>query len=212
LKADIVISPGGYRGLYVAGICHYVKNHFNVKNKTFAGFSSGTFGALFMVLDKEHNCDYIRNTMKLTKGPISSLLTEVIETIRSKFKSNQFDLSRLQIAVSTPKGLEYFDHFLTLEEALYCCRCSSFIPFVTCHDIFMFYKGSPTLDGALFYREVMAKEKKTLFIDSAMFGRYKPHRLAGLSKPQISIYDMYLNGYHDARKNHAYFESYFKDD
>lgn len=75
----------------------------------------------------------------------------------------------------------------------------------------MFYKSKLTLDGGVFYRDVKKKEMETLFIDPVMFGRYKPSRLAGLVTPTISMYQMYLNGYHDARKNHSYFERYFQD-
>ena len=211
LEADIVISPGGFRGVYTNGICHYVKNHFNVKNKTFAGFSSGSFNSLFMVLDPEKDNTYIRKLITLKKGPIHQLLHEVIHTIDENFKTEQFDLSRVHVAVSTSKGLEYFKQFLTLKDALCCCKCSSFVPFLTTHELLMFYRSKLTLDGALFYRDVKKEEKRKLFIGPNMFGRYKPARLQGFFQPKESMYQMYLNGYHDARKNHAYFETFFQD-
>lgn len=211
VEADIVISPGGYRGVYVAGICHYVKNHFDIKNKTFAGFSSGSFNSLFMVMNDEKNNLFLNHLFSLKKVPISQLLDNVIHSI-STFESDDFDLSRIHVAVSTTKGLEYFKDFLNLQDALSCCKCSSFVPLITCHDIFMFYRNKLTLDGAVFYRDVKyQKDKKTLFIDSTVFGRYKPNRIAGLIQPKESIYQMYLNGYHDARKNHSYFAQYLTE-
>jgi hypothetical protein len=211
LEADIVISPGGFRGVYTNGICHYVKNHFNVKNKTFAGFSSGSFNSLFMVLDDELNNIYIKKLTELKKRPIHQFLDQVIHIIHENFETDQFDLSRIHVAVSTSNGLEYFKHFLTLKEALSCCKCSSFVPFITCHDLFMFYKSKLTLDGAIFYRHVKKEEKRKLFISPNMFGRYTPNSIPTLFQPKESMYQMYLNGYHDARKNHAFFELFFRD-
>ena len=211
LEADIVISPGGYRGIYVAGICHYVKNHFDIQNKTFAGFSSGSFNSLFMVLDKEQDNAYLQKMFALKKGPIHKLLRDVIHTVSDHFTLEQFDLARLQIAVSTTTGLEYFKQFLTLQDVLACCKCSSFVPFLTHSDIFMIYRNKLTLDGAIFYRDVKKQRRPDmLFLDANMFGRYKPNRMAGFIRPKESVYQMYINGYHDARKNHAYFDSYLQ--
>lgn len=211
LDADIVLSPGGYRGVYTLGICHYVKNHFDVKDKTFAGFSSGSFNGLFMVIDKEYNNQFLNHLFCIKKCSIERLLTNVTHVISDNFKKEQFELERLHVAVSTPDGLEYFKDFLTLQDVLSCCTCSSFVPMVTCHDIFMFYRSKLTLDGGVFYRDVKKQEKEKLIIHPSMFGRYKPNRTAGFYQPKTSTYQMYLNGYHDARKNHAYFEQFFKE-
>ena len=211
IQADIVIAPGGYRGIYVLGICHYVKNHFEVKNKTFLGFSSGSLNSLFMTLDKEQDYLYIQRLFTMNKKKsISKLLTEVIESTR-KVGESSFDIKRLHVGVSTPKGLEYFKNFLNLEDALYCCKCSSFVPFITYQDIFLFYKSKLTLDGGFYYRSVKKhRDHKMLFIDSTMFGRYQPHIMAGLQQPSKPLYQLYLDGYHDARKNHTYFEPFFQ--
>ena len=210
LEADIVIAPGGYRGLYTVGICHYVKNHFDLNNKKFAGFSSGTFNALFMLINPELQNKYLRLVFTLQEGPVARLLEEVIHTITTQFEEKDFALDRLHVGVSTVTGLEYFKQFLSLQDALSCCKCSSFVPFVTYPDLFMFYRSKLTLDGGVFYRDVRKEHPETLFIDSTMFGRYQPSRLAGLGQPSTPMYQMYLNGYHDARKNHAYFEKFLQ--
>lgn len=213
IDADIVIAPGGYRGVYVLGLCHYIKNHFDVTNKTFLGFSSGSFNSLFMTLDKEEDIQFIRNlfAMNNTKS-ISKMLIDIID-ITKKIPESKFDLNRLQIGVSTPNGLTYYKEFLNMEDALYCCKCSSFVPFITYRDVFLFYKSKLTLDGGFYYRSVKRRRnKETLFIDSTMFGRYKPHMMAGLGQPKKGLYQLYLDGYHDARKNHAYFEPFFQSE
>jgi hypothetical protein len=211
LEADILIAPGGYRGVYVLGICHYVKNHFNVKNKTFVGFSSGSFNSLFMVLNPEENNKFLMLLFSLKKGPISKFLQDSISSIK-KLENDCFDLERLHVAVSTTNGLEYFKQFLTLHDALDCCKSSSFVPFITYNDMFLFYRNKLTLDGAVFYRDVLKKKPDNkLFIEPSMFGRYNRNRIAGIMIPNESFYQMYLNGYNDARKNHTYFERFFKE-
>jgi hypothetical protein len=210
--ADIIISPGGYKGLYTIGICHYIKTHFDVTKKRFAGFSSGSFNTLFMTLDSEQNNEFLRQMFSLDKRnqPISTLLTRIVNTLKKNFTDKDFDLNRINVGVSTTTGLKYFNHFLSLEDALYCCKCSSFIPFLTYNDMFLFYRGNLTLDGALYYKKVRrTKSKETLFIESSMFGRYTRNLTEGLKKPKATYYQLYLNGYHDARMNHDYLAQYF---
>jgi hypothetical protein len=209
LDADIVIAPGGYRGVYTIGICHYLKNHFMMKDKTFLGFSSGSFNSVFMTLDKEQDNLFLQKLFTLNKRKnLSYFVKDIIEEVQ-RFDEHLFDIKRIHIGVSTPNGLECFKDFLTLKDALYCCQCSSFVPFVTYKDIFLVYKNRLTFDGGLFYRRVKKQhQKQTLFIDSTMFGRYKPHMFAGLKQPKKTLYQLYIDGYHDAQQNHAYFEQY----
>jgi hypothetical protein len=209
LEADIVIAPGGYRGIYTIGICHYLKNHFSVKDKTFLGFSSGSFNSVFMVLDKEQDNLFLQKLFTLNKREKISYLVKDVMCELEQWDETLFDIRRIQVGVSTQNGIEFFKDFLTLKDALYCCRCSSFVPFVTYKELFLVYKNRLTFDGGLFYRRVKRQhQKETLFIDSVMFGRYKPHMFAGLKQPKKSLYQLYLEGYHDAQQNHAYFEQF----
>lgn len=209
--ADIIISPGGYKGLYTIGICHYIKTHFDVSKKRFTGFSSGSFNSLFMTLDPEYDNLFLRLMFSLNKKnpPISVLLSNIVDIVRKNFTETNFDLTRVNVGVTTTRGLTYFNDFLSLEDAVYCCKCSSFVPFLTYRDVFLFYKGNLTLDGAFYYKHVRKETKNVLFIESSMFGRYSRNLTEGFRKPKCSYYQMYLNGYHDARKNHDYLAKYF---
>lgn len=211
LNADIVISPGGYKGIYTLGICHYIKNHFDVSQKKFTGFSSGSFNSLFMTLTPEKNNDMIRSLISMNFCSIDKLLNQVVATINGSFCSQDFDLSRVQVGITTSKGLQYFTDFLSLDEATYCCKCSSFIPFLTSKNLLLVYKHCLSLDGGLCYRRVKhEKKKETLFIQSSMFGRFSTKFSEGFRKPKCSYYQLYLYGYHDARKNHDMLEKYFQ--
>jgi hypothetical protein len=60
------------------------------------------------------------------------------------------------------------------------------------------------------YRE--KKRDDTLVINYHMFKRYKKPRVRfhGMTTKNVNTYQMYLYGYHDARKNHNYFLKYLK--
>lgn len=212
LDTDIVISPGGYKGIYSLGICHYIKNHFNVTHKKFTGFSSGSFNSLFMTLTPEKDNEMVRMLVTMKHVKIDTLLQNIVSDINHKYKDDDFDLSRVQVGITTSQGLQYYNHFLSLEEATYCCKCSSFIPFLTSKNLLLVYKNKLTLDGGLCYKRVKREKKKeTLFIQSSMFGRFSSNFCEGFRKPKCSYYQLYLYGYHDARKNHEFLKQYFQD-
>jgi hypothetical protein len=137
-------------------------------------------------------------------------LRQILNGILTEFHTEDFDLSRIQMGVTTWKGLEMFDKFLTLKDAMGGCTASCFVPFVTYSELLVIYHNRVSLDGGLFYKRLKAiKKKETFLITSSMFGRYKESLLSGFKKPKCSYYQMYLNGYHDARKHHTLFESHF---
>lgn len=212
LDADIVISPGGFKGLYSLGICHYIKNNFDISKKKIAGFSSGAFNSLFMTMNREKENEFMRLMFGIKpRISIDKLLGTTVR-ILNNLKYEDVDLKRVKIGVTTSNGLKYFDNFLSLQDAIYCCKCSSFIPFVTCNDIFLFYKNNLTLDGGIYYQMVKRnKIKGKLYISTNMFGRYKCHMTEGLKRPTCSYYQLYLYGYNDARKNHDMLKAYFDE-
>jgi hypothetical protein len=212
IETDILLSPGGYKGFYMVGICHYVKNHFSVANKSITGFSCGSFLALFMRIKPELEHTYLKYMFALDRIPMTmpQILDKSVSTIRDHFVYEDFDLRQTQIGVSTLKGLELFHDFTSLEDILACCRSSSFVPFVTQLDAILFYKNKLTFDGGIHYKKIKRQKKKeTLLIGSSMFGRFGDSLLAGFKKPKCSYYQLYLYGYRDAQKNHAFFASYF---
>ena len=212
IETDILVSPGGYKGIYMIGICHYLKTHFEIDQKTVTGLSCGSLLSLFLVLNPERDNDFIRAIFEIEfKKSLPSFLQEITHTLVARFKTEDFDLDRVQIGVTTWRGLECFHKFLTLTEATHGCKASCFVPFVTCRDLMLVYHNKLTLDGGLFYKRAKSlKKKETFLLTSSMFGRYKESMMSGFRKPKCSYYQMYLYGYSDARKNHALFESYFK--
>jgi len=229
LETDILIAPGGYKGIYMMGICHYIKNHFkdSVKSKRILGFSCGTFCTLLLRIDPTLDSTFLKILFSLDNPRVSmpKFLNKVIDTLNISFKYEDFDLSGTQFGITTSRGLQCYDRFLTMEDLTLCCKCSSFVPFVTHNDLFLFYKNQLTLDGGIYYKQINQKKKINqvkeiknekdndnfkFVISSTMFGRYNKNIFAGFRKPKCSFYQLYLYGYHDARKNHDVLKSYFQ--
>lgn len=211
LDSDIILAPGGYKGIYMIGICHYIKNHFNLSSKSCVGFSCGSFNALFMKLKPELDHKYLRLLFALNhRLSMSQMLSNVVSTVKTNFVYKDFDLRQTKIGITTSSGLELFQDFDSIEDVTDCCRCSSFVPFITQNDVFLFYKNKLTLDGGVYYKRLKkTKRKESLLVSSSMFGRYKDSLISGFRKPKCSYYQLYLYGYSDAQKNHAFLASYF---
>ena len=214
---DIIISPGGRFGIYNLGICHYIKNHFNIEDKKIVGFSAGSWNALFMCLKKEHMNEIIKKTFinknKQSKSqPIYEILNNV-KTILKEYNIEEFNIKNLYIATSHFNRLSIYNHFLTLDEIIRCCTSSSFIPFLTYKDLFYLYKNKLSFDGGIYYKKYIKKiltNNNPLIISFRMFGRHKNERIGKELFRKIipSSYQLYIKGYHDASINHNYFLKY----
>jgi hypothetical protein len=212
LDTDIILAPGGYKGIYMMGICHYLKNHFPTQKKSITGFSCGSFISLFMRLNPALDDHYLRCMFALDRKGLTmpQLLNSCISTLQDQFVYEDFDLRQTQVGVTTSKGLELFKDFNSFHDLLSCCKSSSFIPFITHPGVFLFYKNKLTLDGGFCYKKIKRfKKKDTLLITSSMFGRYSESLVSGLKKPKCSYYQLYLYGYRDAQKNHDFFNDFF---
>lgn len=217
-KPDIIISPCGFYGIYNLGICHYIKNNFNIKNKNIAGLSSGSFNSIFMCLNKKSsnkmllelfriNNLYSKNIMKYTKHLLDSMKDNIrIDDIKNK---------NLYIGLSHPNDLIFYTNFNSIEQLLQCCMGSSFIPGITNKKLIYFYKGRYTMDGAFWYKyyKKHIDNEKTLIISPKIFNRYCRRNVLfdSLFNKKLNLYQLYLNGYRDAQKNHNYFKRFLKE-
>ena len=212
--ADIILAPGGIKGSYMIGVCSYIKNHFDLTDKKIVGFSAGAINNLFMNIDKDKDVSFLKHLLRVKlDNNIKRFLKNIIESIQNNFTDKDFNLNNINVAVSHSNGLHVYNNFLHLKDVLDCCIASSFIPFITSKDIFCFYKYKLCLDGGICYKEYREKKRDdALVINYHMFKRYKKPRIRfhGMFSKNVNTYQMYLYGYHDARKNHDYFLKYLK--
>ena len=214
VEPDIIYNTGGYYGFYQLGVCHYIKNTFDYKNKITLGISAGSWINLFMSLDDSKSNHFLNNVFKKIPRdcPIYKL-PKLFKSIIQEYKFEDFNISKLNIAVTElgNRKMNIYNNFLSLDEIVRCCTASSFVPFITYKDLFYFYKNKLSVDGGLFKRFYLKhiNPDKTLIIKYNMFNRFKWYPLISFIKPKYSFYELYIIGYNDALKNHSYLEKYF---
>ena len=213
---DIILSPGGLLGFYVLGICHYIKNNYNLTDKKIIGFSAGSLNNVFLSLNKEYDNIFLKELFKLNLNGTMSLpylLNKTINIMNDNFNIDKFNTTNKYIAVTTNYNkLEAYNKFLTTVQLTNCCIASSFIPLITYRDIFYFYEGKSSIDGGLLYYKYkkQIKFRKILWLNYNIFKRYKKYCIPGSSllKKNCSIYDLYILGYNDAVKNKSILDEY----
>lgn len=215
---DVVLGPGGVAGFYSLGICHYLLNHFEVRDKSIVGFSAGSFTLLFMRIQPEKRNIILQTLFEYNETDTILVMKRLMESLEATTTLQDYELNRASIAVSHTDGMALYDRFLNVEQLIRCCKSSSFIPFVT-HDSGMdFYNHKMAMDGFFYYKAFLNQYRNPpLVITPFMFGRYsnsiyhKALFLLGIHPLKTtSIYQMYLYGYQDAKQNHSHFEQYLK--
>lgn len=210
IEADIVICPSGRYGAYQLGICHYIKNNFNIEHKKILGFSAGSLNAIFMAMKTEDTNECLKQFFKIKSKKIPIILKKTLNIIQS-YPMNNYDIKNTYIGVSTTNGLIIYNNFITIQDLTSCCLASSFVPYLTYNDLFYFYKNNLSMDGGIYHKKYLKTlNSKSLIIKFTMFGRYKNTNMFNevLKKTKPSTYDLYLTGYHDAQVNHEYFEKF----
>lgn len=150
-KKLISISPGGYRGFYMLGICKYIKQNYNLDDYIFSGASAGAWNSLLMCYkgDIETLQNKIITTDLQKINSIQDLEKMMKARVLDNYATSDFDLRRLFIGVTTIEqsnensiyatfkktGIQtnttIFTGFDELEDALNCCIASSHIPLIT---------------------------------------------------------------------------------
>ena len=152
-KKLISISPGGLKGFYELGVLSYIKDNYGMDKYIFSGASAGSWNALFMCFKKDtKHFVYTLLDYKLSQiNNIKELELFLKYKLLSNYNSDDFDLRRLFIGVTTIKKLKpvtnIFSDFNSLEDAINCCIASSHIPLITggftnrYHDMYTFDGG-----------------------------------------------------------------------
>lgn len=151
-KKTILLSPGGFKGVYMLGICSYIKETYPLEEYLFSGASAGAWNALMLTCKKDFST-HIKHIIYDSIRESPSLL-DIEKTIKQKilntYNTEDFDLKRLFIGVTTiferkPNTTIYTD-FDSLEDAMDCCIASSHIPFITGGMVHK-YKNIVSFDG-----------------------------------------------------------------
>lgn len=229
-KKLISISPGGLKGFYELGILSYIKDTYNMENYIFSGASAGSWNALFMC-HKDDTKSFVFNLLndyKLSQiKNINELEYFMKYKLLTKYNSDDFDLGRLFIGVTTLKQLKpvtnIFSDFNSLEDAINCCIASSHIPLITggftnrYHNMYTFdggFSNYPYLnftENVLHITPGMWKDKKNIS------GKQILDRFASLNivvelffmAKNKNYMKMFDDGYEDAKTNKLVLDEIF---
>jgi hypothetical protein len=214
----ISISPCGVFGFYTLGICAYIKNNYDLSNYIYSGASAGSWNSLYMVLNKENG--FSSSLFSIDTINISSIIEmeyEIKSMLLKKYKTDDFDLSRLYIGVTVLKNknlkTSIYSDFKDLKDAIDCCIASSHIPFITGGAINR-YKDFITFDGGFSSYPYVRNVKPILHIHPNMWknkitkNKYQ-NTLINFKENKYILKKLFDEGYEDAYLNSKYLDRIF---
>jgi hypothetical protein len=224
-KNIISISPGGYKGIYVLGVCNYIKDNFNLDKYVFSGASAGAWNSL-MLAYKHDTTKIKRDVLDYSLRNTNSIL-QIENTIKERLlmytKIEDYDIQKVFIGTTTFSGFgsntTIFYDFNNLEDAINCCIASSHIPLIT-GGFTNKYKNTYTFDGGFSKYPYLDIYKPAIHITPSMWKikRKKPSIITDIhehttlfSKHKFDFIELYQSGYEDAHKNREYLRYYLGD-
>jgi len=175
-KKLISISPGGLKGFYELGVLSYIKDNYDMDGYIFSGASAGAWNALFMCF-KNDTKQFVYNLLDYKLSQIKTIkeLEYFLKyKLLSKYDSDDFDLRRLFIGVTTLKQFKpvtnIFSDFNSLEDAINCCIASSHIPLIT-GGLTNRYHNMYTFDGGFSKYPYLNFSENVLHITPSMWSK-----------------------------------------
>jgi hypothetical protein len=228
-KKLIAISPAGYKGFFVMGICKYIKQNYNLENYVFSGASAGAWNSLLLCFNRDIQEieDKVIDASLQNMKSIHDLENLIKHRILTEFTSADFDLSRLFIGVTVVHrnslrnfaNITIFTNFENLEDALNCCMASSHIPLIT-GNLTTKYRNLYSFDGGFSKYPYLANIKPSLLITPSIWknnisGNVTEEKIQLIeyttlfSKEKFNFMDMIQYGYEHAKYNKHHLDSIF---
>ena len=215
----ISISPGGFMGIYMFGICTYIKENYNLDPYVFSGASAGAWNALMLTYKPLPFTSLHDLHLQMFENKVLNSLTRIQDIelwlkqhILNTYEPNRFDLSKLYIGTTTLHATlntktTIFHDFKSLEEAIDCCIASSHIPFLTGGIIHKF-RSQITFDGGFSRNPYLTnkKHKHVLHIKPSMWTIQQSadnptFNTTLFSRDAFQFKELYEKGYTDALSN-----------
>jgi hypothetical protein len=223
-KKVISISPGGFKGIYMFGVCVYIRDTFDIDNFIFTGASAGAWNSLLLCYKKDplvlksKVLDYSLTHANTLNGIELSMKSKLLEHTTT----NDYDLRRLFIGVTTFQNLRpsttIFHGFTNLEDAIDCCIASSHIPFVTGGFLHK-YTNHFSFDGGFSKYPYLNISKPAFHVYPSIWKERKKETgylsiyqyTTLFSRKDINFVEMYQSGYEDAKQNYAFLKYFLED-
>jgi hypothetical protein len=189
-KKVITIGPAGFDGFYLLGVCSYIKENYDTSDYLFSGASVGAWISLYMTYKGDH--DKIAQLLVENKMYMGVSVSQILQMhkllMMTNFQSEDFDLDRLFIGVTTLGRTNVHTDFVSLEDATDCCLASSHIPLIT-GPLLHCYKNSYAFDGG--FSEFPYLPDEVLHLH--------PH-IWGQCNETYDFEELYRRGYEDSAK------------
>lgn len=198
---------------YTLGVLGYIKDHssINKHNSKFIGTSGGAYCSVLYCLEKDlsdHDklWDIFFNNKKSKVYIYKNLhiyQNNLIKKLITKYKYKNINNLPIVIVVNKYNFLyklrkNYIYNFTNIEDLIYFCHCSAYIPFISGYKLYYKYKNTKYIDGALITNDI--KYNNTLNINYTMWGRkYNPYLTLYIDY-NIS-HKLYYEGWNDTRDN-----------
>jgi hypothetical protein len=229
-KKLISISPGGFKGFYMMGICKYIKENYNLDKYIFSGASAGAWNSLLLCYKGDLNLiqDKIIDSSIQDAKKISDIENLIKTKILYTLNTSEFNLNRLFIGVTTfnhyKTNTTIFSGFDSLEDALNCCIASSHIPLVT-GGFTNVYRDVLSFDGGFSRYPYLNTQKSVLHITPNIWKEREPNYVKKkstsmtisdyttlFSKDKFNFNEMIEQGYQDSKKNKEFLDKIFQCD
>lgn len=219
-KKLITIAPGGYRGFYMMGICKFLRDNYNLDNYIFSGASAGSWISLLFCFNGKLSDieDYLVDSSIQNEFSICKMENEFKNRILKKYTTDDFDLRRLFIGITTIHNMrthtDIISNFDDLEDAINCCIASSHIPFIT-GGLRNIYKKKDTFDGGFSKYPYLNNKKPTLHITPYLFEKedekmqIMKEYTTLFSKQNYNFINMIKKGYRNSLENKDYIDKLF---
>lgn len=218
-KKLITISPGGYKGVYMFGICAFIKDNYDLSDYIFSGASAGAWNALMMTCkntDIYNNNKIISHSIKQSKNMFESE-NLIKEQILKKYTTDDFHLDKLFIGVTTVEECHtytsIYDNFKNLEDAINCCISSSHIPLLT-GGLLNIYRNKLSFDGGFSRYPYIHLMKSELHITPDIWknvinkNEYREFTTL-FSKNKYNFDQLFQDGYNDSKQNKSFLDEIF---
>lgn len=223
-KKILSISPGGYKGFYVFGICKYIKETYDLSDYVFSGASAGAWNSLVLCSNRDVNDvqNKILDPSLMQLKSANQLELTIKNRILQNYKTEDFELERLFIGVTTLEKYKsntvIYNGFENLEDAINCCIASSHIPFLT-GGLTNIYRKTFSFDGGFSRYPYLNTTVPILHIHPNLLNHFSQNKslfnisdyTTMFSKNQFPFETMIENGYLDAMRNKQYLDSIFEE-
>jgi len=227
-KKVITLSPGGFNGFYMLGLCKFIKEHYDLREYVFSGASAGAWNALILCYRGDIT-DIEQHVLNKDIFDLQCLLNIehiVKKRILSRYSDDDFELDKLIIGTTVVENFRLktyiYSGFTTLNDAVECCTASSHIPFITgglCHK----YRGLLTFDGGFSEYPYINYRYADIHLTPSIWkgNRSVEQKLDDpnvsiedfttiFSNKQFDIRDMIKTGYDDADENKEWLNKKFQ--